>query len=168
MNKSLQKPSRMRYSNRPIEDYKTVVNGRTYGPASSVILCEPEAWNLAFLSHDFDECFVHSDPYFSTNVRRTVQSKLDGTGPDLASQYPATALVQSLLTLTFNTSLYSPSAISSSGPYSLPIMRRPCRLMVSPNLWCPSSRSCITWPWLLQGVTCMRKASFFYSVETPM
>ena len=90
----------MRYSHKPIEDYKAVINGRTYGPASSAILCEPEAWNLAFLSHDFDACFTHSDPYFSTNVRRTVQSKLDGTGPDLVGEYPPTALVQSLLNLS--------------------------------------------------------------------
>jgi hypothetical protein len=99
MNKALQRPPPVRYSNKPIEEYKQVINGRVYGPASSAILCEHQAWNLAYLSHDFDSCFSHPDPYFSTNVRRTVQSRLDGFGPDIIGEHQPEELVQAMLNL---------------------------------------------------------------------
>lgn len=89
----------VRYSPRPLDEYHSTVNGRPYGPATSSLLATPEAWNLAYLSHDYDRLLQPMDPYFTTNVRRTVQSRLDGGGPDLAGSLPVNLLVQSLLRL---------------------------------------------------------------------
>ena len=78
----------IRYSPRPREGYQRIINGTPYGPATSGLLETTEAWNLAFLSHDVDNVLHHPDPYFTTNVRRTIQTLLDGSGPDLASSFP--------------------------------------------------------------------------------
>lgn len=99
MNKALRRPP-IRYSAKPLDEYKAKYKDRVYGPATSTLLDVPEAWNLAYLSHDYDTTLTHPDPYFSTNVRRTIQSRLDGNGPDLAGEYPPSRLVQHMLTLT--------------------------------------------------------------------
>ena len=86
-----------RYSPKPIQEYDKVLAGKVYGPSTSKLLDTTEAWNLAFLSHDFESDFQHKDPLFTTHVRRTAQTRLDGTGLGIG-QDPAT-LVGSLLTL---------------------------------------------------------------------
>jgi hypothetical protein len=55
-------------------------------------------WNLAYISHDYESTLSHSDPMFSTHVRRSAQTLLDGSGVDfLKDQGPH--LVGSLLRL---------------------------------------------------------------------
>ena len=94
----------LRYSPKSIEDYSKVLSGKTYGPAQSKLLDTVEAWNLAFLSHDFMVEFQHKDPHFTTHVRRTLQTKLDGTGLGIGLD-PST-LVGSLLSLPAPTVVY--------------------------------------------------------------
>lgn len=87
----------LRYSPKPIEAYTKVLAGKSYGPAHSKLLDTPESWNLAYLSHDYVAEFQHKDPMFTTHVRRTLQTKLDGTG--LGIGHDPTTLVGSLLSL---------------------------------------------------------------------
>jgi hypothetical protein len=87
----------IRYSPRPRETYQGFVEGRGYGPATSALLDSQEAWNLAYLSHDFEKVLMHRDPYFTTHVRRTTQTLLDGSGLDLTGSSPRSGLVASLL-----------------------------------------------------------------------
>lgn len=90
----------VRYSPKPLIEYQANYKGRPYGPAtSSLLTASPEAWNLAYLSHDYDSLLQPADPYFTTNVRRTVQSRLDGSGPDLSGTVPPKQLVQGMLHL---------------------------------------------------------------------
>jgi hypothetical protein len=56
------------------------------------------AWNLAYLSYDYERSLTHKDPQFTVNVRRTIQMKLDGSGLDLAMN-PVSGVVESLLQL---------------------------------------------------------------------
>ena len=71
----------MRYSPKPIEGYGVTHEGTFYGPSNFGFLNkDPEAWNLAFLSHDFEERPTLKDPKFTTLVRHSVLTKLsDGT-----------------------------------------------------------------------------------------
>lgn len=87
----------LRYSPKPIEDYTKVLADKPYGPAHSKLLDTQEAWNLAFLSHDYVTEFQHKDPMFTTHVRRTLQTRLDGSG--LGIGHDPTTLVGSLLSL---------------------------------------------------------------------
>lgn len=87
----------LRYSPKPIEAYTIVLAGKPYGPAHSKLLDTPESWNLAYLSHDYVAEFQHKDPMFTTHVRRTLQTKLDGTG--LGIGHDPTTLVGLLLSL---------------------------------------------------------------------
>lgn len=58
--------------------------------ASSLILNDDEAaWNLAYLSYDFEKLRSHPDPHFSTHVRRTLQHVLLTGETDLAGKVPA-------------------------------------------------------------------------------
>jgi hypothetical protein len=91
--------SAIRYSPRPISDYKTGSQGREYGPATSSILVKPGAWNLAYLSYDFERSLMHPDPHFTVNIRRTTLMQLDGSGLDLAGVLPTAGAVESLLHL---------------------------------------------------------------------
>lgn len=43
-----------------------------------------EIWNLAFLSHDFEQRLFHPDADFTVLVRRCAQMRLDGSGLDHA------------------------------------------------------------------------------------
>jgi hypothetical protein len=87
----------IRYSPRPKETYQGSLEGTRYGPATSTLLDTQEAWNLAYLSHDFEKVLMHKDPYFTTNVRRTTQTLLDGSGLDLTGSSPLSRHVASLL-----------------------------------------------------------------------
>ncbi len=74
------------YSPRPLATYIKISNKIAYGPATSNLLTIPEAWNLAYLSHDYDAQLKHPDPNFTVNVRRSVRFRLDGSGSDLVSE----------------------------------------------------------------------------------
>ena len=89
----------IRYSPKPLNEYAGTVQGTSYGPAHSALLGAPQAWNLAYLSFNFDKALQHPDPYFSTHVVRTMQSRLDGGGADLIDKYPSSQTVQGLLSL---------------------------------------------------------------------
>lgn len=85
------------YSPKPRSAYRWESGGHSYGPATSRLLDTPETWNLAYLSHDFESQRSHPDPGFTTFVRKTVQARLDGTGPD--SRPDAHNIVGTLLQL---------------------------------------------------------------------
>jgi hypothetical protein len=87
----------MNYSPQPRSAYRWIVGGHSYGPATSPLLDTPQAWNLAFLSHDYESRREHPDPNFSTHVRRTTQVRLSGNGIDLTST--ESGLMGSLLLL---------------------------------------------------------------------
>lgn len=59
----------------------------------------PAAWNLAYLSHDFEKSLLHFDPQFTVNVRRTIQYRLNGLGVDIADADPAHHRIESLFLL---------------------------------------------------------------------
>lgn len=88
----------LRYSPKPIEGYTQVLGGKPYGPAESALLDSPAAWNLAYLSHDWVSQFQHPDPMFSTHVRRSTQTRLDGTGLGLLED--ESRLVGSMMAMT--------------------------------------------------------------------
>lgn len=71
------------YSPYPRSSYRWVIGGHSYGPATSPLMDTQESWNLAYLSFNYESQRDHPDPQFSTNVRRTAQWKMDGSGPDL-------------------------------------------------------------------------------------
>lgn len=89
----------IRYSPKPLSDYKRTINHRELGPATSALIDTPETWNLAYLSYDFESRLDHPDPQFTTNVRRTCQSKLDGSGFDLTQSQASPHLLGSMLSL---------------------------------------------------------------------
>ena len=89
----------VRYSDRPMSAYVRKIGTVEIGPATSRLLDTTQAWNLAFLSFDFDAHLDHPDPQFTTLVRRTLQTKLDGSGCDLAIGSPFEAAVGSWLVL---------------------------------------------------------------------
>jgi len=95
MNEAVQEM--IRYSPKPRDQYFRRVGGNVYGPAGSKLLDKVEIWNLAYLSFDYDSFLEHPDPLFTTHVRRTAQSRLDGSGA--APNECPTKLVMSLLTL---------------------------------------------------------------------
>ncbi|MBK1683931.1 hypothetical protein [Rhodoferax fermentans] len=70
----------VRYSPLPIESY-------SFSAKSQILTEDPDAWNLAYLSWDFETCQRWPDPNFSTHVRRTLQfvpttGKLDLAGSE--------------------------------------------------------------------------------------
>jgi hypothetical protein len=89
-NKSL-----IRYSPRPRAFYKGGNSSTEWGPATSAMLKTQGAWNLAYLSHDFEASLIHPDPDFTVLVRRTTQMRLDGAGLDLAMD-PVSSVIESL------------------------------------------------------------------------
>lgn len=91
----------IRYSPKPVDAYnKTLENGMAVGPGAAVFLrSDPEAWNLAWLSHDYEQKAEHPDGDFTVLVRRSVNTVL-GTGEvDVLGMMPASATVRSLLQL---------------------------------------------------------------------
>lgn len=95
MNETAQKM--IRYSPRPRDQYFRKVGSTILGPVTSKLLDRVEMWNLAYLSFDYERTLEHPDPLFTTHVRRTAQSRLDGSGP--APGECPTKLVESLLNL---------------------------------------------------------------------
>lgn len=86
----------IRYSPRPIDQYRAGNSTREWGPATSSMLKLPAAWNLAYLSHDFEKSLLHPDPNFTVNVRRTIQHRLDGSGADMTDADHVSRRVESL------------------------------------------------------------------------
>lgn len=70
-----------------------------YGQTSAMIDTQ-ERWNLAYLSHPYEERKYHTDPQFLVLVRRTTQTRLDGGGLDLIESCPPEMLIASLFSLT--------------------------------------------------------------------
>jgi len=89
----------IRYSPRPISAYVKSNGTQTWGPATSPFLKPQAAWNLAYLSHDFEVSLLHYDPHFTVNVRRTIQQKLDGSGTDIADSEAPIKRVEHLFLL---------------------------------------------------------------------
>ena len=75
-----------RYSPRPIDAYSRNVRGVVVGPASSCVLnWDGEAWNLAWLSHEYETMREPADPRFTTLVQQSVNmvrasGRIDITG----------------------------------------------------------------------------------------
>jgi hypothetical protein len=69
--------AKIRYSPKPIESYHV---GHPLAPMKSRLLTDPATWNLAYLSHDYEEQPAHHDPDFTTLVRKSSQMSLDGSG----------------------------------------------------------------------------------------
>ena len=88
----------IRYSPLPISEYGELLKLRSVGrknnvmevgPGASAFLAnDPEAWNLAFLSHPYEGRNYHKDPLFSVHVRRTLQIRLDTGELDIVGQEP--------------------------------------------------------------------------------
>lgn len=89
----------IRYSPRPLSDYRQVAVTSEIGPATSQMLTTQGAWNLAYLSYDYDKSLQHPDPYFTVNVKRSTQVRLDGSGLDIAQEYGVEHYVESWLHL---------------------------------------------------------------------
>ena len=67
----------MRYSAKPIEGYGRTVDGRFLGPSNLPALkLDLEAWNLAYLSFNFDAKPVCPFPEFGHLVARTLRTDL--------------------------------------------------------------------------------------------
>jgi hypothetical protein len=90
-----------RYSPKPIEDYSPVVRGIGVGPAYSALLAKDlEAWNLAWLSHEYEKSPEHDDPMFTTLVSRTLRMVRDtGSAGPPGVFVPAHRTVRGLLRL---------------------------------------------------------------------
>ncbi len=87
----------MRYSPKPIEDYGRTINGEFVGPSTSRLLAEdPERWNLAFLSFDYDARPVPRDPQFTSLILKTVATRVD-TGEFDVGERNKPLLVRALL-----------------------------------------------------------------------
>lgn len=87
----------MRYSPKPIEDYGRFIRGEFVGPSASRLLSgDPERWNLAFLSFDYDARPVPADPQFTSLILKTVGTRLD-TGAFDAIERNKPVLVRGLL-----------------------------------------------------------------------
>jgi hypothetical protein len=89
----------IRYSPRPREEYRGVVRGSAYGPATSGLLDSTQSWNLAYISFDFEKRLHHADPYFTTNVKRTTQTLILSGGLDILEETPVTDRIAGWLLL---------------------------------------------------------------------
>jgi hypothetical protein len=93
----------MRYSPKPIEKYGRFVTDASgnqvfVGPSTSLLLKnDPERWNLAFLSYDYDARPVPPNNQFTSLVLKTVVTRLDTGALDLTESLSAPLLVRSLL-----------------------------------------------------------------------
>ena len=83
-------PAVIRYSPKVADSYPSV--------KGSLLSGDPEAWNLAWLSHDFGKG-PHFDSHFSTLIRRTLQFALKSGGIDLLDIVPTALKVRGLLRL---------------------------------------------------------------------
>jgi hypothetical protein len=94
----------LRYSPKPIDDYNATIKGPDgpllCGPGTSEMLRgDVEAWNLAYLSHDYDRRAEHPDPDFTVIVRRTTNLVLSSGTVDVAGKMPAAHKLRHLLKL---------------------------------------------------------------------
>ncbi len=96
----------LRYSPQPIEAYSVIYGDSQFGPAQFRLLREAAAWNLAFLSHDFDKKFHPDDAKFSVHVRRTLQTPLSGEDIDITVAEPFAGCIGSLLYLSAPIAVY--------------------------------------------------------------
>lgn len=76
------------YAPHPRSWYDWEAHGIKLGPANSKMFDTQETWNLAYLSYPYEALRDHPDPAFSVHVRRTAQTRLDGTGADLTGAEP--------------------------------------------------------------------------------
>lgn len=88
-----------RYSSYPQSRYVKKSKKTDYGTASSVLLDTLQAWNLAYLSFDFENKHTHPDPHFTVHVRRSIQTRLGDSALDLVASEPYLGLVGGLLLL---------------------------------------------------------------------
>lgn len=79
-----------RYSPEPIESYR-------FATLFKFLVDDPIAWDLAYLSWDFEAGKDIPDPQFSTNVRRTLQFVTRSGVIDLANEAPPAATVRGLM-----------------------------------------------------------------------
>lgn len=70
----------IRYSPHPLEHYTEQVLSRRSGQmvtigigTAKLLKTDPLAWNLAWMSHDFDRRVTHYDPHFLQHVDRTAR-----------------------------------------------------------------------------------------------
>jgi hypothetical protein len=90
----------VRYSPQPLSFYSAKVHGVRIGPMQSPFFADdPEAWNLAFLSHDYESSLLHPDPNFTVHVRRTIQTVIATGLPDLTNLVPAELSIRGQLRL---------------------------------------------------------------------
>lgn len=85
----------LRYSPQPIEAYTQ----HGVGPDRLKFLQEPEAWNLAYLSHPFEVRPLHPDPQFTVHIRYTVKMHVPSGTVDLTGARRASSLFGQLLTM---------------------------------------------------------------------
>ncbi len=89
-----------RYSPKPRMAYEKSKSGRkTHIAASCQLIEDVVTWNLTYLSHDLESMKMHSDPGFQVLVRRTIQTRLDGSGPDLTRMSDPKTRIEHWLTL---------------------------------------------------------------------
>lgn len=81
----------IRYSPNPIENYGSPTS------TSGFLKDDQEAWNLAYLSWDFDKRKTWPDPHFSTHVRRTLQFVIDTGALDLTGEISSGKKVRGFL-----------------------------------------------------------------------
>lgn len=79
-----------RYSPEPIGSYR-------FAPMFKFLVEDPVAWNLAYLSWDFEAAQKPPDANFSTHVRRTLQYSLATGRVDLTDETPPHRTVRGLL-----------------------------------------------------------------------
>lgn len=79
-----------RYSPAPIESYKSACMFK-------LLVDDEVAWNLAYLSWDFEANHGYPDAYFSTHCHRTLQFVISTGELDLASKVPNELKVRGLM-----------------------------------------------------------------------
>lgn len=81
----------IRYSPVPIEEYGAPTS------SSGFLNDDQDAWNLAYLSWDFDKRKTWPDPLFSTHVRRTLQFVIASGALDLTNEANTSRTVRGFL-----------------------------------------------------------------------
>lgn len=87
----------LRYSPRPIEEYVVTIGAASWGPFDSRLLRRPGAWNLAYLSHDYDKQVQPGDSNFTVHVFHSVKYDWVQQAVDLADASPFEHTVASKL-----------------------------------------------------------------------
>jgi hypothetical protein len=88
------------YSPRPMAEYsQKVPGGGSYGPFQSPFLARTEAWNLAWLSHDFERQPLHPDANFTTLIRRTIDFVVKDGVEDITRAAPLRLKIRGVMRL---------------------------------------------------------------------